>query len=52
MPASKPFTNANGEPIPPDAFENDLEARPLPLTDQQRQEFDAETEALRQHKRK
>lgn len=45
------YKNANGETIPESAFENDFEARPMPLTPEQRAAFDAKTEALRKFKR-
>jgi hypothetical protein len=48
------YVNKNGEPIPDDAFENDFGdlPRPLPLTREQRKEFDEDTEALRKYKNK
>jgi len=45
------YTNANGELIPADAFENEAEAKPVPLTAEQTTAFDEQTEALRKFKR-
>jgi len=42
----------NGKPYPDDAFENEAQARPLPLIAEQRAKFDAETQALRKHAKK
>lgn len=39
--------NALGEPIPAEAFENDIPARPVPLKGDDLAKFDAETERLR-----
>jgi hypothetical protein len=45
------YVDANGTPLPDDAFENEVEPRNLPLDPAGRKKFEEETEALMQHKR-
>ena len=46
------YVDKHGQPYPVEAFENEAQARPVPLTAEQRAKFDAETEALRKHAKK
>ena len=47
----KPYTSKHG-PIPPDHFENEVSVRKVPLDAEGLAKFDAETERLKQYRKK